>query len=312
MGDYLKQAADGAATGVTVSAANSDDGGSDALYLAAGTYSDDWANNGATSFKVSASGSVAILGWNAGTEGGGVFRAYFRMSALPPSTCGIVQARAASGNQFEVQVRADGTLRCSDNVGALYFDGAEVLAVDTTYRLEARIWKGTGTSDGTLEFQVYVGESETPLEGISSTTEDAGTEDITEWRWGIITSSVTWSSVYFDDVAAWFGETALLGPRTVDPSITESEAKSVLVDTTGSVGAMTLVQTAGTTATVAGPAAGIFTITRPTDHTDILTFDLTADADGPDVVTEIRVQPDNLAAELIFTGSDATDIADWE
>lgn len=86
---------------------------------------------------------------------------------------------------------------------------------------------------------------------------------------------------------------------------------TIEIDTTGSNGEMSLVQIGGTTASITGPVSEVFRIERPDGHPDILTFELTATADGPVIVQEIKVFPLRLAQQLVCQGGDSSELSSW-
>lgn len=318
---FVYNKAEGASNGTTVSLANSDDNSSgDALDISSGgtrVYSSTWANHGTTSFKCEGtSGNTAILGWDS-TVGGSLvtasaaktFRCYFRFPAAPSATCEIVQIRN-SANGGAIQLRTDRKLNIVDDAATIKFTTTSALSVDTTYRLEYRVKKGTGASDGTIEFAYYAGESTSPIETYSTTSADQGTANFVGFRWGKLTGIASTETYYFDDVAQDDTE-ALLGPYAGTSSLTYTTARKVTVDCTGSVGALTCTQTDGTTASISGPSSSIFTITIP-DHKDVLVFEVSADGDGAAVTDTFKVYPDNLSNVLVYTGGGASSISNWE
>jgi hypothetical protein len=318
---FVYNSAEGAANTTVVSLANSDDNSAgSAIDVVSGnpTYSSTWANHGSLSFKCSAtSGNASLIGWDS-TVGGSLvtasaaktFRCYFRFPAAPSATCEVVQVRNGA-NGGAIQLRTDRKLNIVDDASTIQLTTAAALTVDTTYRLEYRVKKGTGAGDGTIEFKYFLGESTSPIETYSTTSANQGTVDFVGFRWGKLTGIASTETYYFDDVAQDDTE-ALLGPYAGASSLAFTTTRKVTVDCTGSVGTLTCVQDTGTSVgAIAGPTSDVFTITLP-DHKDVLVFTVSADGDGAAVTDTFKVYPDNLSNVLVFTGADASDIADWE
>lgn len=110
----------------------------------------------------------------------------------------------------------------------------------------------------------------------------------------------------------------LRGDTTTEPTtgITPATAVAVYtqervveVDTAGSTGVMTLVQTSGEAATITGPVDGVFRVELPATYTEDLLFTLTA-SDGTSTDSETIVIPASggstgggAGEPLVFTGS---------
>jgi hypothetical protein len=208
---FVSNNAEGASSGTSVTLANSDDNGAgSALDISSsGTrqYSNTWAHSGSTSFKCEGtSGNTAILGWDS-TVGGSLvtasaaktFRCYFRFPAAPSASCDIVQIRN-TGSGGGIQLHTDRKLNITDDAGTVKFTTTAALAVDTVYRLEVRYKHGASTSDGTIEFKYFAGDSTTALDSYLTTTANQGTTDFNGFRWGKLTAVASTETYYFDDV----------------------------------------------------------------------------------------------------------------
>jgi hypothetical protein len=318
MTTYYRNNSEGASSGTGITTANSDDNSAgDPLTLSTGgtrAYSNTWTHTGSTSFKVTGtSGVAALLGWQtaAGSKSGS-FRTYFCISANPGATTGIIQFRSlGAGNSGGVQLASNGKLTVYQKGGSTLFTATTALSTSTTYRIELTVTAGTASNNGVMSFAYYAGDSTTAVQTYTTSTADFGTTNLEWWRWGVLDTIAFTTDVWFDDVALMDGGTSLLGPVVGDSTLAYTTSRKVTVDTAGSVGTMTLTQTSGTTATITGPSSGVFTITRPAGHSDLLTFLLTATGDGFPVSENIYVYPDNLSNELVFQGGTATDITNW-
>lgn len=311
---FLRNNCEGAASGTSLTTANSDDNSAgDALDISTSgtrTYDNAWVNSGSTSWKCEGtSGNTAILAYDR-TDPSVATRVYFRFTGNPSATCAILQARN-SGSMGEVQMRTDGKIQVTDDTGTILFTTASALSTSTTYRLEHYVAKGTTTSNGKVSFAYYLGDSPTPVEtAFVSTTANMGTADVTSMRFGKLTGIASTWAVWFDDVAVEYGATAFIGPLLGDPIIAHTELRVVEVDTAGSNGTIAITQLSGTTATITGPTSEVFRIELPA-HTDVLRFEIEATGDGAPITETFDVAPTSLTTELIFQGGDPTDLANW-
>lgn len=318
---YVFNTAEGAASGTTVSLANSDDNGAGAALdvSSSGTrqYSNAYKRSGATSFKCEGtSGNTSILGWDS-TVGGSLtvasaaktFRCYFWIVAAPSATCEVVQVRNA-GNGGAVQLRTDRKLNIVDDAATIKYTTTTVLTTLTMYRLEYRVKKGTGSGDGTIEFALFLGESTTPLDSYSTTTANQGTADFVGFRWGKLTGIASTETFYFDDVAQDDTE-ALLGPFVGASDLQYTVTKLYREDATASVGVVTLTQLSGTSCVITEPTSKVFEILVPA-HPDPLWFQMVADGDGDPVVDVFCIPPDNSTTiRRLRAGGDPTVLTDW-
>lgn len=312
---YVSNNAEGGANGVTISTANSDDNSAgtalDKATNVTRTYSSDWAHSGSTSFKfVGASGLAPACGWESTTGGSAVvaspaksFRCYFRFTAAPGASCDVVQIRNA-GNGGSVQLRTDRKLNIINDVGSAAWVSSAALTADTTYRFEHRAKKGTGASDGTIEFAYFLGDSETPIDSFITTATNCGTADFIGYNFGKLTSTAFTETFYFDNVAMDDVE-YLLGPYSGLPALVYNIDTAIRkIPTAGSNGDITITQLSGTTATISEPTSGNFQAEFPADHTDVLTFEIEAQADGPPISETFSIYPTSLTTELIYDGDE--------
>lgn len=314
---YKSNNCEGASNGTAISVANSDDNAAgDALAVTTGgtrQYTSAWANHGTTSWECSAtSGNTAILGFTQTAAAGLSTRCYIRVTALPSATCTILQMRTDTDlARGTVAMRTDGKLEVNTQAGVV-FTTTTACSINTTYRIEWRQIKGTTTSDGTVGFKLFAGESTTALETYTTSAANTGTNDLVSWRLGKITGIASTFAIMFDDVAMEDQGTTFLGPLLGLSDLTFTTARKITVDCTGSVGTLTCTQTSGTSVgSISGPTSSVFTITLP-DHKDVLVFTVSADGDGDAVTDTFKVYPDNLSNVLVYAGGGASDIANWE
>ena len=314
---YKSNNCEGASNGTAISVANSDDNAAgDALAVTTGgtrQYTSAWANHGTTSWECSAtSGNTAILGFTQTASAGMSVRVYFRVTALPSATCAFLQMRSDTDSaRGAIQMKTDGKLEIGTH-GGVAATTTMACSINTTYRIEWRQIKGTGSGDGTVGFKIFAGESTSPLETYESSAQNCGTNDFAAFRLGKITGIASTFAVMFDDVAMEDQGTTYLGPLLGSSDLTFTTARKITVDCTGSTGTLTCTQTTGTSVgSISGPTSSVFTITLP-DHKDVLVFTVSADGDGDAVTDTFKVYPDNLSNVLVYAGGGASDIANWE
>lgn len=311
--------AEGGTNGTGVTTANSDDNNAGSVFqLSTGgtrTYSSTWANSGTTSWFVDGGAAVsALLGWDAiGVTQLAAARIYIRFTSLPPSTCAIMQFRSSLGNHCgEFQIQNDGKFRVTSVGGAQATTGTYTLAINTTYRIEASAEAGTTTSNGRIKYSIYAGNSTTALESFDSGYAwNVNTGNISGFRWGKVTAAPAWS-LYFDDAAWNDGSATFFGPYQGTPVLEFTGQNILELTTTGSNGTITLTQTSGTTATITGPVGNVWRIIRPSQHTDLLKFDLTATSDGTSVTSQLVIPPNNLSNDLVYLGGGAGTLSNWK
>lgn len=257
-----------------------------------------------------ASGVAPIGGYTLTAAAGLSLRFYFRITALPSATCAITQMRSGTDSaRGSLRIKTDGKMEV-ETVAGLVHTSTATLSVDTWYRVEWRQIKGADSSTGTVEFKLFAGDSTTPLETYTSTTANTGTIDLATGRLGKITAIASTFGIYIDSVIIENQGSTLLGPYQGASHVEHELARIVEVDASGSVGTLSLTQTAGTECVITGPVDDVFRIEVP-EHSDWLRFELEADGDGAAVVQLIEIPPDNLAQVLVMTGVDPEDDESW-
>lgn len=313
---YVQNSGGGASNGTSVTLGNSDDNGAgNKLDVKSGnvTYTNTWYGSAGTGFKCQGgSGSPALVGWDSTVALSDVVSAPAKSSRQglvipgpPAATCNIIQVRTASGQAGNVQLRTDRKLNVVDAGGTIRYTTTTALTVDTKYRVEWRVKKGTSSSDGTIEFALYAHGSGTPIETYGPVTNvNQGTSDFIGFRRGELTGVATPFAIYFFDISEDDSE-ALLG-LAVGPSAPSFTVDVIYdVDGTDSVGDCELTQTSGSTSIIYGPFPGpTWRIKPPANHHDKLHFQLEADGDGPPVTETFIIYPRALSNTLVFDGAD--------
>lgn len=128
------------------------------------------------------------------------FVGYWQRKAAATAAHTILQLRSSSALMATISISSSTQrLIVNNSAGTNIFGTADSLtAVDTWYRIELKVTKGTGTGDGVCEFRLYVGESTTPQATFSSSTVNMGTADFTNMRIGRPSGTTT------DVTAQWW------------------------------------------------------------------------------------------------------------
>lgn len=275
------------------------------------TYDDTWKHSGTTSFKCyGAADTQAVMGWNTGLQKGGAFRGYFKVDAYPSSTVGIANFRQPSSNCSEVQITSTGRVRITSLTGEIYLSAINTFLLGTTVRIEAVAWAGTTSSNGILEVDLYDGDGTAPFVSFATASTNMGTTQISDFRWGKITT--TGSPIYtvwVDDVAYEDGRTTFLGPMQGDPAIIYAQKNILEVDTAGSTGTRGIEQFSGAEVTIIEPSTGFFKVEVP-NHSHLIKLDLESVADT--TVTERLIIPGTQKSNiLVCQGGDSSDLSNW-
>lgn len=169
-------------------------------------------------------------------------RGYFYMDSVPTAHVDLVTFRNSSG--FMGYVGLSSTGKCQAyNMSNVAVSGSghatKLWAANTQYRLEAAIKAGaTGTSDGTLEFAYYLGDSATAEHSFSSALVSTGAIDPEGVRFGPqgVVAGIP-LNFWLDDAALGDGASGFLGSSTVvPPNAVVNNRVGALLDFTGSTG----------------------------------------------------------------------------
>lgn len=155
-------------------------------------------------------------GWVKWTASSSAFalRFYMKLPASAPSGGDAYIATMPTAAGYAGTLSVDSSKRISLSSDADIVFTSAALSSGTVYRIEVAIQKGTTTSNGTLRFGYYVGDSTTPVETVySSTAQNTGTNNYPDYAVGDCYQS--WGSVAyidFDDLALQTGTTDFIGP----------------------------------------------------------------------------------------------------
>jgi hypothetical protein len=128
--------------------------------------------------------------------GTGFYRFYLRIPSAPDTNLRIfTMLDSPENSQMSVLLTTSRTLLLQNDIIPAHTTGAAVLAVDTWYRIEIRHLYHA--SAGELELRLYLEDETTPLETLSRSGENTGTNTARLW---LRTQGAT-VTLYFDDVA---------------------------------------------------------------------------------------------------------------
>lgn len=163
-----------------------------------------------------------------------VLRLWFKLDTVPTQTEYICSLRSASAQVCVMTIGTDGKLVMQNAAGAGITSGANgssassratnAISANTWYRLELSATKGTTTSNGSLEYAYYQGNSGTAEFSWTGTTNvNAGTANITSVRLGRLTGAASSEArtldldgILFTELASgWYGIDPVLEPSGI-------------------------------------------------------------------------------------------------
>lgn len=207
----------GGTDGVAVSVANS--GGAsgtawDAIAFGTGTidYDDDTTTLGglhdAMCFRLApSSNQVTELRWNLSAEDSAHSVTYWKIPSAYTVTSTIVQMRHAGGTMASLHITNNPRVVVRNAAGTGVFNSATAnMSLDTWYRFELKVIKGTTTSNGTIDFAMYPGDSLIAQATYTSTTANTGTAQFTDLYLGRNSQFTTDTTVtHFDSITLYTG-----------------------------------------------------------------------------------------------------------
>lgn len=220
----LQISAEGGTDGIALTVANSGGAGDTAatsVTAGALVYGTAAAIHGTLGLEVVPSSGVLREGlWTIPDAGPTVhLRGYFRHTNTPTVTHTLLQLRPASGTgpQLQLSTTGGGRLNLQNAAAAAMFGAAaSEIANGDAHRVEIKLTKGTGTTDGTAEFVVFDTDDTTELYHPAQLTNvDTGTADYTRLFLGRpsgTTTDVT-AGEHWDSITVWTGADL---PATMD------------------------------------------------------------------------------------------------
>lgn len=217
--------AEGQTSGTTLLASNSGGASGDAYdqvtKVGSGTVIFDSAQqmHASKSYRVQCpvSTDTVTLIFNGANDTSGAVRAYVRFNALPSAAIVIMRLRNSGGTVSQFGLNSTNKFQVTDSAGLQMgapSTFATTISTGVWYRIEMEAIPGTGTGDGTIRGRYFLGDStsaqDTPF---SSTTVNAGTTNVTEGRFGKLTTAGTLDA-WFDDTGFNNGTSTPIGPST--------------------------------------------------------------------------------------------------
>jgi len=180
-------------------------------------FSNEQASEGSLSYKFVTNGTDAqYVEWLPTAAASAAFRAYVYMPTLPTAGNGFIRILTAGGGTTlaHILVRNGGDYQIQDSAGTVVFTASPNIPAATWLRVEGSITNGVSTT-GTMKVDWYVGDSLTPISGLSAnlTAQNFGTANIGRIRFGRTAAFGTWANFYIDALAFADGTTTYIGPQ---------------------------------------------------------------------------------------------------
>lgn len=200
-------------------------------------FSNEQASEGSLSYKfVTNATDAQYVEWLPTASASVAFRAYIYMPTLPTSGNGMIRILTAGGGTTlaHILVRNGGDYQIQDSPGTVVFTSSANIPAATWLRVEGSITNGVATT-GTMKVDWYVGDSLTPISGLSAnlTAQNFGTANIGRVRYGRTAAFGTWASFYMDALAFADGTTTYIGPQVnAAPTVTLTANQNVAAGAT--------------------------------------------------------------------------------
>lgn len=236
---------EGAALTTVTTATNGDTACGTVNYPGSLIYASAAAAHGAFGARVvPSSGAIREYQWNITAAGIGHFVGYFTRRAAWTANHNIFQLRSASGLMCSVGAfSSTQRINLTDRLGNLLFSSVDTATtVDQLYRIEVKVGKGTGagpaSTDGDIEFRLYLAEATTPVATYTTAASDTGVADLTNMRLGRPSGTTTdvitedWDSFRLVTAADLFGTMSNPWPAAPPSKINFTAIKSDVDETT--------------------------------------------------------------------------------
>ncbi|MGB4762070.1 MAG: hypothetical protein WBP12_01775 [Candidatus Saccharimonas sp.] len=220
----ITNSAEGGSNNVVPTTGNTGGGsGTAATSVTVGTgnaliFSDAYPSHGSLGYQfdygTTAGGS---LRWNISESGRLVYRFYIRISELPTAQEYIAGIRNSSGFMCIACIGSDGKfiMQNAAGTGIAASRATNTFPLDQQVRLEIAVTKGTTTSNGTIEYAYYLGDSASVVYSWSSSAQNTGTTDIAQVVMGRNTAAAEARTIWYDTMRAetlasgWIGAEAM-------------------------------------------------------------------------------------------------------
>lgn len=156
-------------------------------------------------------------------------RFYMRLVANPSASgCSMCEVRdTSSAIPFQLALNSSSVLQVIPKSGGTVSLGT--LSLNTWYRVEFEIIRGTTSSNGSYNVRYYAGSGTTAVNSATSSTADVGTVNLNQVCFGKLASSPGMEA-YFDEFAVEGGSTDPLGPVGTNSAPTVSAGTSQTVE----------------------------------------------------------------------------------
>jgi len=232
------------------------------------TFSNEQAAHGSLSYKFTTNAQdTQYVEWTPTASAACAFRVYIYMASLPTAGNGFIRILTAGGGTTLAHILiTNGNMQVQNAAGANVGTTSIAPPTGQWLRVEGSISNGN-TSTGTLNLDVYTGDGNTPISGLSLalTAQNFGTANIGRIRFGRTAAFGTWAPFYLDDLAFKDSSTVYVGvsantPPSVDAGVNQNVAASSTVNLHGTAtdpdGSIAEVEW-----TVVAPSTGTPTIT---------------------------------------------------
>lgn len=163
------------------------------------------------------------LEWLPTTNNAFAARGWVYLPSLPSAGNAFINVRTASGGTSLLTIVINNsTVLVQDTNATTQFTGTAAPPTGEWLRWEIKATNGVSTT-GTMTMDWYVGDSTTPITGLSAslTAQNFGTVAFGQFRIGRPGAPAgTWASFYMDDIAYNDGATSYIGPSTTTPLAT--------------------------------------------------------------------------------------------
>ncbi|MFZ1812572.1 MAG: polysaccharide lyase [Candidatus Saccharimonadales bacterium] len=204
---YLQNTAEGGTNGVSATTLNTGGASGPALSqvitttAGTATFSNAIAAHGSLSYLISgAATDTAKLYFGSSNSSGAAARVSIYLTTLSGNQ-GVFMIQSTNFTEVaSVNIDSTNHLTLTDAAGSTLYVTTATVTTNTWYRLELQTAIGSTTSNGTINFQWYAGDSTTAIETFSSSSVNSGTYNALRLQVGKITSSST-LTMNVDDLA---------------------------------------------------------------------------------------------------------------
>jgi len=180
------------------------------------TFSNEQAKAGSLSYKMVTNATDAhYLEWIPTAASAFAARLYLYLPSLPSAGNGFFRIRTAGGGTTLLYVViTNARVEIQNTAGTMIWNsGSTTVPTGQWVRLEIKATNGN-TSTGTCDMSWYVGDSNTPISGLTATLtgQNFGTSNFGRMQVGRIGAFGSWASFYLDGLAYNDGATTFIGP----------------------------------------------------------------------------------------------------